>query len=60
MKKVSARKTRNHLDQNRREQLFGMIDEVWKRNKRVPLKVIEREVAAAVKAIRAKTSRRKV
>ena len=43
----------------RREQLFGMIKEVWERNKGIKPKVVEREVREAVQAVRAKARRRK-
>jgi len=46
--------------QIRRERLFGMIGKVWQRNKRVAPKVIEKEVANAVEAVRAKRKRRMV
>lgn len=36
-----------------------MIEEVWQRNKKVKPEVIEREVGEAVRAVRAKASRRK-
>ncbi len=45
--------------QKRRERFFGMIEEVWQRNKKVKPEVIEREVGEAVRAVRAKASRRK-
>ena len=43
----------------RRERFFGMLQEVWKRNKRVKPGVIEREVTKAVEAVRAKGTRPK-
>jgi len=44
----------------RRERLFGMVEEVWKKNKKEKPEVIEREVQEAVRAVRAKaTSRRR-
>ena len=46
--------------QIRRERLFKMIGQVWERNKRVPAKIIEREVENAVEAVRAKRKRRMV
>ena len=46
--------------QIRRERLFKMIGQVWERNKRVPPKIIEREVENAVEAVRAKRKRRMV
>ena len=46
--------------QKHREQLFGMIEELWQKNQTVKPEVIKREVAEAVRAIRAKTPRRKV
>ena len=36
----------------RRERLFGMIEEVWQRNKKMKPEVITREVTSAVKAVR--------
>jgi prevent-host-death family protein len=46
--------------QKRRERFFGMVDELRKKNKRVKPDVIEREVAEAVQAVRAKGTGRKV
>jgi prevent-host-death family protein len=46
--------------QKRRERLFGMIEEVWNKNKKVKPEVIEREVAAAVRAVRRKPARTKL
>lgn len=43
----------------RRERVFGMVQKVWKRNKRVKPGVIEREVTKAVEAVRAKGTRPK-
>lgn len=43
----------------RRERLFRQIAGVWERTKRVKPAVIEREVAEAVRAVRARTGRRK-
>jgi len=45
--------------QKHRERFFGMIDEVWERNKKVDPDVIEQEVKEAVKAVRKETARRK-
>jgi prevent-host-death family protein len=45
--------------QKRRERLFGMIEGVWNRNKKVKPEVIEREVAAAVRTARRKSARAK-
>ncbi len=45
--------------QKRRERLFGMIEEARQRNKGVKPEVIEREVARAVQAVRARATRRK-
>lgn len=45
--------------QKRQERLFGMVAEVWERNKGVKPEVIEREVKQAVRAVRAKAARRK-
>src|SRR5438876_12457027 len=42
--------------QKGRARLFGMIKEVWNRNKKVKPEVIEREVAAAVRAVRRKSA----
>lgn len=45
--------------QKRRERLFGMVEEARRRNKGVKPEVIEREVARAVQAVRARATRRK-
>ena len=45
--------------QKRRARFFGMVEELWKKNKRVKPEVIEREVQEAVRAVRAKVTRRK-
>ena len=43
----------------RRERLFGMVEEVWKKNKKEKPEVIEREVQEAVRAVRAKGTPRR-
>jgi len=43
----------------RRERLFGMVEEVWKKNKKEKPEVIEREVQEAVRAVRAKATPRR-
>ncbi len=43
----------------RREHLFGMVEEVWKKNKKEKPEVIEREVQEAVRAVRAKATPRR-
>ena len=43
----------------RRERLFGMMDKLWKSAPKVNPKVIEREVAEAVRAVRAKPTRKR-
>ena len=43
----------------RRERLFGMVEEVWKKNKKEKPEVIEREVQEAVRAVRAKATLRR-
>ncbi len=43
----------------RRERLFGMVEEVWKKNKKEKPEVIEREVQEAVRAARAKATLRR-
>ena len=43
----------------RRERLFGMVEEVWKKNKKEKPEVIEREVQDAVRAVRAKATARR-
>jgi hypothetical protein len=43
----------------RRENFFGMIEEVWKKNKKGRPQVIEREVQEAVRAVRARAALRK-
>ncbi len=45
--------------QKRREQFFGMVAELWQKNKKVKPEVIEREVQEAVRTVRAKANRRK-
>ena len=42
-----------------RKRLFEMMDKVWKANANVDPKAIEREVAGAVRAVRAKEARKK-
>jgi hypothetical protein len=37
-----------------------MVQEVWKRNRRVRPRLVEREVTKAVEAVRAKGTRQKV
>jgi prevent-host-death family protein len=47
--------------QKRRGRFFGMVDDVWKRNKGVMSETIEQEVKTAVQNVRAKKPpRRKV
>jgi len=43
----------------RRERLFGMVEEVWKKNQKEKPEVIEREVQEAVRAARAKATLRR-
>ena len=45
--------------QKRRERFFGMVEELRQKNKKVKPAVIEREVHEAVRAVRAKATRRK-
>ncbi len=45
--------------QKRRERFFGMVEELWQKNKKVKPEVIEREVQEAVRTVRAKANRRK-
>jgi hypothetical protein len=45
--------------QQRRQQFFGTIKELWEKNAGVKPEVIEQEVADAVQAVRAKPARRK-
>ncbi len=45
--------------QKRRDRFFGMVEELRRKNKAVKPEVIEREVKEAVRAVRAKTTRRK-
>ncbi|HKB16605.1 MAG TPA: type II toxin-antitoxin system prevent-host-death family antitoxin [Planctomycetota bacterium] len=42
-----------------RDRVFGMVEKVWKRNRSVPLSTIEREVAEAIREVRAKSTRRR-
>lgn len=41
----------------RRDRFFGMVEELWQKNKGVKPAVIEKEVAEAVQAVRAKAAR---
>lgn len=43
----------------RRERLFGMVEGVWKKNKKEKPEVTEREVQEAVRAVRAKATPRR-
>jgi hypothetical protein len=43
-----------------RERFFGMVEELWKRNRTVRPDVIEREIQEAVRGIRAKAAVRRV
>lgn len=45
--------------QKRRDRFFGMLEELRRKNKAVKPEVIEREVKEAIRAVRAKTTRRK-
>ena len=45
--------------QKRRQRFFGMVGELWQRNKKEKPDVIEREVEDASRAVRAKATRRK-
>ncbi len=45
--------------QKRRDRLFGMVGELWRKNKRVKPETIEREVEEAIRAVRTKATRRK-
>ena len=45
--------------QKRRQRFFGMVGELWQKNKKVKPDVIEREVEDASRAVRAKATRRK-
>lgn len=42
-----------------RERLFGMVEEVWEKNKKERPEVIEREVQEAVRAVRARAAPRR-
>ena len=46
--------------QKRRQRFFGMVGELWEKNKSVRPDVIEQEVEEATRAARAKATRRKV
>ena len=46
--------------QKRRQRFFGMVGELWEKNKQVSPDVIEQEVEEAARAARAKATRRKV
>src|SRR3990172_1750670 len=45
--------------QKRRQRFFGMVGELWEKNKSVRPDVIEQEVEEATRAARAKATRRK-
>ena len=45
--------------QKRRQRFFGMVGELWQKNKKVKPDVIEREVEDAGRAVRTKATRRK-
>jgi hypothetical protein len=44
--------------QKRRERFFGIVEDLWQKNKGVKPEVIEQEVTEAVRAVRAKAARR--
>ena len=46
--------------QKRRSRFFGMVEELQEKNQKVKPEILEREVAEAVRAGRAKARRRKV
>lgn len=41
----------------RKERLFGIVKEVWRRNRKEKPEVVEREVREAVRAVRARAGR---
>ena len=43
----------------RKGRLFGMVEEVWQRTRRLKPETVEREVKQAIKAVRGKAGRRK-
>lgn len=43
----------------RRDRFFRMVGEVWQKNKNVKPEAIEREVEAAIQAVRTRTARRR-
>lgn len=43
----------------RKERLFGIVKEVWRRNRKEKPEVVEREVREAVRAVRARAGRRR-
>jgi prevent-host-death family protein len=43
----------------RRERFFSMMEEVWRKNKKVKPASLEREVAAAVRAVRTEARRKR-
>jgi prevent-host-death family protein len=45
--------------QKRRERLFGMVEDVWRKNEKRKPEVLEREVAAAVRAVRKQSGRKR-
>jgi prevent-host-death family protein len=44
----------------RKERLFGMVEEVWQRTRRLKPGIVEREVKQAIKAVHGRAGRRKV
>jgi len=43
----------------RKERLFGVVEKVWQRNRRLKPEIVEREVKRAIKAVRGRAGRRK-
>jgi len=65
VRKVNALKVRQNLGQlleevwqERRARFFGMVDELRRKGKKLKPEAVEREVAGAVRAVRAKARRR--
>ena len=44
----------------RKERLFGMVEEVWQRTRRLKPGIVEREVKQAIKAVQGRAGNRKV
>ena len=45
--------------EKRRERFFSMVEDVWRKNTRAKPEAVEREVAAAVRAVRKESGRKR-